>query len=222
MKITNPYEYKPLERTKGKQGRLYVVGESRPLPSVTTILSKTSDKTGILEWRQRVGEEEANKIVKQATDIGDRLHKNLEDYILIDKKPEGNMLTRILTQMIIKQGLSKVDEVWGCEVNLYAKDLFAGTSDLVGVHQGVPAIMDFKNSRKFKKREWVTDYFLQSVAYAEAHNEMYNTTINKGVVMIACRTGQYVEYIIEGEEFDQYRTMWYDKLYQYYDTYGLD
>ena len=222
MIVTNPYEYPVLTRHDGDDGiRCYDPGYGRPLPSVTTILSGTKDNSFLQQWRQSVGEEEADKIVKQATDIGSALHENLEHWILSGQKPTGMMLVRILTDLVIKRGLSKVDEVWGVEVQLYKDELYAGTTDLVGVHQGTPAIMDFKNSRKFKQREWIEDYFLQLVAYGEAHNERFQTDIQKGVIMMAVRDGRYQEFIIEGDEWNHYKDMWYERLYVYYDTHYI-
>lgn len=222
MKINKLYPYKTYPRVEGKQGRCYAVNQGRALPSVTTILSKTSDKSFLKEWRQRVGEAEADRIVRQATSIGNRLHENLEEYILQGTAPIGNMLERILTKLVIEKGLVKVDEVWGTEVALFSNELYAGTTDLVGVFEGEPAIMDFKNSLKIKKKEWIGDYFLQMVAYANSHNEMYQTNIQKGVIMMACRTGDYLEFVIEGDEFKEYSDKWYEKLYAYYETYGIE
>jgi len=221
MLIQKKFDYKPLDRTEGANGRMYIVGEGRPLPSVTTILSKTKDLTHLLAWKQRVGEVEAERIKVEASSIGNRMHKNLENYIL-GEAMGGNFLSQTLAKVIVKEGLSKVDEIWGSEVALYAKELYAGTTDLVGVQRGIPSIMDFKNSLREKKKEWIEDYFLQLAAYALAHNEMYDTDINRGVVMIATREAKYQEFIIEGDEFTHYQTMWANKLCAYYDRYGRD
>ena len=221
MKITNQYPYSEIKRTKGRSGRHYDVGGTRPLPSVTTVLSSMADKTPILEWRQRVGEQEANRITKEATSIGNQLHKNLEDYILEGKAPQGNVLTKILTDLVIKKGLSKVDEIWGVEVGLYNPELYAGTTDLVGVWQGRPAIMDFKNARNQRKREWIEDYFFQTVAYGEAHNELFGTDIRTGVIMMAVRDGTYQEFVIQDQEYDHYKSKWFDTLYRYYEKFGI-
>jgi len=221
MLIQKLYDYKPLERTDGKHGRRYIVGEDRPLPSVTTILSKTKDMTHLKAWVARVGEKEAERIKVEASNIGQGMHKILENHIL-GQYSEGSFMARTLADVIIKNGLSKVDEVWGTEVAVFAKGLYAGTTDLVGLHEGVPSIMDFKNSLKDKKKEWIEDYFMQLAAYAMAHNEMFGTTIQRGVVMIATRDAKYQEFIIEGDEFTHYQTMWANKLCAYYDKYGFE
>ncbi len=221
MHIENRYEYKPLQRVDHPSGRKYIVGEGRPLPSVTTILSKTKDLAHLKAWADRVGEAEANRIKTEASNIGNGMHKNLERYIL-GEPMEGQFLSKTLANVIIKGGFPAIDEIWGQEVGLYSKELYAGTTDLVGVHKGAPAIMDFKNSIRDKKREWIEDYFMQLCAYSLSHNEMFGTNIRKGVVMIATREGKYQEFIIEGTEFTKYETMWANKVCSYYEQYGLD
>lgn len=220
MLITNKFEYKPLQRCEGPHGRRYIVGEGRPLPSVTTILGKMKDLTHIKEWKNRVGEEEAQRIVTEAGGLGQSMHKNLENHIL-GLPMKGNVMSQTLANLIIRKGLPKVSEIWGSEVMLYSTGLYAGTTDLVGLHEDVPAIMDFKNSLKDKKKEWIDDYFMQLGAYALSHNEMYGTDIQKGVVMMATRDGNYQEFVIEGSEFNQYQIMWADKVCAYYDKYGF-
>lgn len=222
MLLKEKYIYKDYPRVNKKQGRHYDVDGVRPLPSVTTVLDKTADKTAIIEWRKRVGAEEANKITTQSAGIGSKLHLNLEYFIKEGKEPDGNYFSRVLANLIIKKGLSNVDEVWGLEAPLFLTDLYAGTVDCVGVHNGVPAIIDFKNARKDKKKEWIEDYFLQLVAYAEAHNEMFGTDIQKGVIMMACHSGNYQEFIIEGDEFNEYRNKWFDRLYSFYEMYEFE
>jgi genome maintenance exonuclease 1 len=219
MHINKIFDYRPLERINTPEGRRYIVGEDQRLPSVTTILGKTKDMTHLLEWKKKVGEAEAAKIVATASSLGNSMHKNLENHIL-GESMGGNVLSQILAKVIIKEGLSKVDEIWGTEVALYSTGLYAGTTDLIGIHEGIPSIMDFKNSLNPKKREWIDDYFMQLAAYSLAHNEMFGTSINRGVVMIATRDAKYQEFIIEGDEFTKYETMWAEKLYVYYDKYG--
>lgn len=221
MQIHSKYEYKPLKRIDTGNGRRYIVGESRPLPSVTTILGKTKDMTAILEWQKNVGIEKANEIKTTASNLGNSMHKNLENYIL-GQEMEGSFMALTLAKVIINKGFPRINEVWGTEVSLYAKDLYAGTTDVIGVHDNIPSIIDFKNSLKDKKKEWIEDYFMQLAAYAIAHNEMYGTDIHRGVVMIATRDAKYQEFIIEGDEFTHYETMWANKLCSYYDRFGYE
>lgn len=217
MIINNIYNYQPLERVSTPQGRHYIVGETRPLPSVTTILGATKDMTHINEWKKNIGEDEAQKILTESSNLGNGMHKNLENYIF-GKEISGTLMARALAKVIIKQGLSKVTEVWGSEVSLYSKELYAGTTDLVGRWEGIPSIMDFKNSLRDKKKEWIEDYFMQLCAYALSHNEMYGTDISQGVVMIATRDAKYQEFVIKGDEFRHYENMWVNKVCAYYDS----
>ena len=221
MQIHRKFNYQPLKRIDTENGRRYIVGEGRPLPSVTTVLSKTKDLTAIKQWQARIGIDEANKIKTEASSLGNSMHKNLEKHIL-GESMDGSFMAQTLAKVIIKYGLLKVDEIWGTEVAVYSKDLYAGTTDLVGVHQGIPSIMDFKNSLKDKKKEWIEDYFMQLAAYSLAHNEMYGTDIRRGVVMIATRDGKYQEFIIENDEYTHYEILWANKLCSYYDRYGYD
>jgi hypothetical protein len=218
MLLVNKYDYKPLEREEGPNGRRYIVGESKSLPSVTTVLSKTKDMTHLQEWIKNVGEEKANKIKTEAANLGTGMHKNLENYIF-GKPMSGPFLGQALAKVIISKGLSQINEVWGNEVSLYAKSLYAGTTDLVGLYNNKPSIIDFKNSLRLKNKEWIEDYFMQLTAYALAHNEMFGTDIDCGVVMIVTREAQFQEFVIEGSEFTHYQNMWIDKLYQYYNKY---
>lgn len=221
MLINKKFNYVQLERLDHPSGRRYVVGPGRPLPSVTTILSKTKDMTYLNEWIDAVGEREAERIRNEASGLGTGMHNNLEKYIL-GEPMSGQFMAKALANVIIKKGLSKVDEVWGTEVGLFCAELYAGTTDLVGLHEGEPAIMDFKNSLNDKSREMIEDYFMQLCAYAIGHNEMYGTNIKKGVVMIATRAGRYQEFIIAGDEFTHYETMWANKVCAYYEMVGYD
>jgi genome maintenance exonuclease 1 len=179
------------------------------------------DMTYLNEWRASVGVEKAAKITAEASGLGNGMHKNLENYIL-GKDMSGSFMSKTLAKVIIKEGLSKVSEVWGTEVSLYSPELYAGTTDLIGLHDGKPSIMDFKNSLREKQKEWIEDYFMQLAAYTLSHNEMYGTNISRGVVMIATRDAKYQEFIIEGEEFKHYETMWANKVCAYYERFGLD
>jgi len=217
MNIVDRYEYKELKRETSKKGpRIYLTPAGNRVPSVTTVLSGTKDMGFLKEWRKRIGNAEADRIVTRSINYGNKVHKNLEEYILEDKEPTGNIFALHMTKQIINKGLSKVDEIWGCEVSLFAEGLYAGTTDAVGIHDGSPAIIDFKNARSKRKDEWIGDYKLQVVAYALAHNEMHNTNIRKGVIMLAAQTGQYQEWIIEGDDFDKASDEWADRLEQYY------
>lgn len=217
MIIVDKYKYKELQRETSKKGpRIYLTPAGNRVPSVTTVLSGTKDMSFLKVWRKRIGDAEADHIVTRSINYGNKVHKNLEEYILEGKEPTGDIFALHMTKQIINKGLSKVDEIWGCEVSLFAEGLYAGTTDAVGIHDGSPAIIDFKNARSKRKDEWIGDYKLQVVAYALAHNEMHNTNIRKGVIMLAAQTGQYQEWIVEGDDFDKVSDEWAERLEQYY------
>lgn len=215
MKINPPFEYITLQQLNLPGGRRYVSPDGEKIPSVTTILDKTADKQAIIDWREAIGSEKADSITNEAANLGSELHNNLENFMQ-GKSMSGSYMGKALAKLIATKGLSKVDEVWAIEGSFYYPGLYAGRSDLIGVHQGVPAIMDFKNARDVKTKDMIGDYFLQLCAYAMAHNWMYDTEINKGVIMMATRGARYLEFIIEGEEFDMYMDQWLSRLEMYY------
>lgn len=216
MRLNPIYDYKPVSANTKKSGARTYNTPGGPVPSVTTILSKTKDMSFLKEWKKRIGEEKADKIVKRSTRLGTGVHENLEHYILEGKEPTGDIFTVAMTKKIIQQGLPKLDEVWGCEVNLYADGLYAGTTDAVGIHEGEHAIIDFKNARTFRKDEWIGDYKLQVTAYALAHNEMFGTDIKRGVIMLATQQGHYQEWIVEGDDFLAASEEWAKRVQDYY------
>ena len=216
------YEYPTLQRktqTNGK--RQYVGDDSIPVPSVTTVLSETGDKTALINWRKRVGDAEATRISSEAAGLGTKVHNAIEKYILKEEWDTfGNnhvsVLAKTMTTMMVENGLTKIDELWGVEVGLIAAGLYAGTSDAIGVYEGEDAIIDFKTAKKIKKREWIEDYFMQGCAYALAHNEMMGTEIRKVVILMVDREGEFAEFTIKGEEFDEYCDKWAGRLADYY------
>ena len=202
------YDYPELERVTSDDGdRYYVCPAGNKLSSVTTILSATADKTGLMEWRAWVGDKEADRIRDEATGLGTLMHTHLENWMTGDERPGGNNLVRQMARnmadTIINRGLVNVSEVWAMEEILYYPGLYAGTADLIGVHKGQPCIMDYKTTRKMKTREQIVDYSHQLSAYAMAHNEIYGTEINKGVIFMVGRNLEYEEFVFEGEEFQQ-------------------
>jgi genome maintenance exonuclease 1 len=126
-------------------------------------------------------------------------------------------MAKNMVDEMIDKGLSQVDEIWGVEVALIAQGLYAGTSDAVGMFNGVESIIDFKTAKKIKKREWIEDYFMQGCAYALAHNEMFGTNIKQVAILMVDREGQYKDFVIEGDEFDEYCEKWGKRLLDYYE-----
>jgi hypothetical protein len=224
--LYNPtrFNYIELKKQNINGSRKYVTPDGFFVPSVTTILDATKPeeaKQALQNWRNRVGHKQAQAITTEASGRGTRLHKWIEDYIKtgIVGEPGSNPYSQQshkMAQSIIEKGLTKCNEFWGTEVSLYFPEWYAGTTDLVGIHDGAEAVMDHKQANKMKKREWIEDYFIQTCAYAIAHNEVWNTNIRKGVIFMCTKDNEYQEFIIEGKEFDHYANKWYERLEQYY------
>ena len=224
MYIPDKFKYEPVKRIDTPEGRRYATPDGEKLPSVTTVLDATKPeeaKKALQEWRKRMGPVKAQQITTEAAGRGTRMHKWIEDYIKTGALgvPGSNPYSQQshkMAQSIIYQGLSKCNEFWGTEVPLYFPKVYAGTTDLVGVHDGSPAIMDHKQANKLKKKEWISDYFIQLAAYANAHNEVHGTDIRKGVIFMCTADNIYQEFIIEGSEFDYWSNEWFKRLEQYY------
>lgn len=218
------FNYVKINRIDTPEGRRYATPDGEKLPSVTTILDATKSeesKKALNEWRKRMGPVKAQQITTEAAGRGTRMHKWIEDYIKTGELgvPGSNPYSQQshkMAQSIITQGLINCNEYWGTEVPLYFPKVYAGTTDLVGVHNGEPAIMDHKQSNKLKKREWIDDYFVQLAAYATAHNEVHGTNIRKGVIFMCTADNIYQEFIIEGAEFDGWVDKWFKRVEQYY------
>jgi len=234
--ITEKYDYRSIDRSSVNGKRLYQTPTGEKVPSVTTILDATKPaeaKKALNEWRKRVGHQRAQQITTEAANRGTRMHTYLENYVLDGViKDKGNnpygWASHDMAVEVINKGLVNADEFWGTEVPLYFPGIYAGTTDCVGVHKGAPAILDFKQANKPKKVEWITDYFLQLTAYAEAHNEVHGTNINKGVILMCVKpteiepgkyskAPEYMEFIIEGDEFNKWKKEWWKRVEQYYE-----
>jgi len=200
--------------------RVYQTPDGEKLPSVTTILSATKDQTHLIEWRKRVGEERARQITTEAAGVGTAMHANLERFIAgLERQPGNNPVhvqANSMANVIIENGLNDVDEVWAMEQSLYFPGLYSGTTDLVGVYKGEPAVMDYKQTNKPKKEEWVEDYKIQLVAYILAHNEVYGTDIRRGVVFMCSRNCEYQQFEVTPDDFDYWQEEWLKKVEQYY------
>ena len=219
MQIVEKYNYKDLKKQEGPS-RSYLTPDGEALPSVTTILSRTKDKTFLKEWRARVGEAKAEKIISDSSQIGTALHLYIEHYVnehaykdLTDIGIQAGKMAQVIIDH--DDGLKKVSEVWGSEVHLYYPGKFAGTTDMVGVYDGRPTIIDFKQTNRPKKREWVQDYLMQLAAYAAAHNAMFDTEIEQGVVLMCSRDLTFQRFELEGEKFVRATNAFMKKLNAY-------
>ena len=234
--ITQRYNYAPISRTNVDGKRHYCLPDGNKVPSVTTILDRTKPqetRDALANWKKNVGEARAQQITTEAANRGTRMHAYLESYVMMDdmKPLPSNPFAHpswFMAAEVIMQGLVHVDEFWGVEVPVYYSGLYAGTTDCVGIWKGRPAIMDFKQSNKVKKREWIEDYFLQLAAYAAAHNETHGTDINTGVILMAVQpklledqtysTPQYLEFVVEGDEFAHWTEEWNKRVELFYLT----
>jgi genome maintenance exonuclease 1 len=228
------YQYTKLSRDDSTGKRLYACPDGTKVPSVTTVLDKTKPeeaKQALLNWRRSVGEVKAQQITTEAANRGTRMHTFLERYV----KGEGirdsvsnpyAQQSLVMAKKVIEEGFAPINEIWGSEVPLYYPELYAGTTDCVGIHDGDESILDFKQTNKPKKLEWIDDYFLQLTAYALAHNRVHGTNIRKGVIMMCVKPpettpGQwgepeYQQFILEPKDFDMWSDRWFDRLEQYY------
>ena len=201
--------------------RHYDVGKEK-LPSVTTILSATQSdekKKSLSDWRARMGPQYADRVKDLAAMRGTAMHRYLEAFIdgsghkdltSIGREAEG------MAKRIIESGLGELDEVWGQEVTLYYPGLYAGATDIVGIYEGKPAIIDFKQTNKPKKREWIEDYFCQLGAYCMAHNYVYGTKIQSGVILMCSKDLLFQKFEVEGKEFVKHHHEFLRKVEQYY------
>lgn len=220
IKINSPYPYKELKRKQIDGKRLYENPWGNPVPSVTTILDKTKPyekRMALANWKKRVGEAEAQKIVTEAAGNGTMMHDQLEAWNKgVEYTGKSTPLSRMMAQVIIDNIEPDLQEVWGAEVRLCAPNLYAGTTDLVGVYKGKPTIMDYKQTNKPKKREWIDDYFLQGAAYAIAHNELYDTDINSIAIFMCSKQCNWQLFEVTGDEFDYWATKWAERVAEFY------
>lgn len=217
----NPiYEYAELKRRDTPEGRRYETPDGSLVASVTTILDKTKDKTHLIEWRKRVGEKKAQEITTEAAGRGTSMHKQLENWLEHGElKTSGNLVHQTagaMAQKIIDEYMYDMDEWWGSEAKLYYPQLYAGTTDLTGVYRGKQSIIDFKQTNKPKKTEWIDDYFMQGAAYAIAHNHLFDTGIEQMVIMMCSPDLQPQRWIVSGAEFQEWQNRWWDRVEQFY------
>jgi len=215
MKLLKKYPYKHYNRFQDTDGRKYLVDNIK-VPSVTTILSATKDMTQLNDWRRRVGNEEANKIMKQASTVGTEMHQVLE-YALNGQGYYNDMEEGSKPRMMAKTILDniKIDEVWGNEVSLEYKNKFAGTCDLTAIAYGKPSIVDWKQANRPKREEWVEDYKLQLGAYYLAHTTNYGP-IEQGVIAICTRDLQYQEFRLSEADLQDYGAKFLDRLERFH------
>ena len=221
MKLNKQFTYPKSMRSVINGGRHYDIDGDK-LPSVTTILSATQSdekKASLANWKLKMGDKIADQIRDRAAARGTAMHTYLEHYLdgtgYKDLTPLGRQ-AETMANRIIESGLGDLEELWGLETTLYYPDLYAGATDVVGVYQGQPAILDFKQSNKPKRREWVQDYFEQLGAYAMAHNQVYGTKIQSGIVLMCTKDFMFQKFEVSGREFVKHQHAFLRKCDQYY------
>ena len=214
MKLNRKYPYKHYNRFSDTTGRKYLVDNIK-VPSVTTILGATKDKRFLDNWRRRVGDKEADRIMRQASTVGTEMHQVLEYYLTgqgyYNAAEEGTK-PRMMAKTILDN--IKLDEVWGNEISLQYKNQFAGTADLTAVAYGKPSIVDWKQANRPKKEEWVEDYKLQLGAYYLAHTANYGP-IEQGVISICTRDLQYQEFRLSEADLKEYSEKFLERLSEF-------
>ena len=219
MKRNNKYEYAIGKQINEDNGRIYDVAGFR-LPSGTSILSRTKDQGFLKQWREKVGDKEADRIMNLSSVRGTAMHKYLESYITevgYEDLTDTGKQAKTMAEKVVELGLAAIDEYYGSEVTMYYPGLYAGQTDLVCIHDGKDAIVDFKQANRPKREEWIDDYKLQIAAYAMAHDYVYNSTIEKGVIMVCTPDLYYQEFIIEGVELRNWKHKFLKRLNMYHD-----
>ena len=219
IKKSIKYNYKDVTRVSEHGSRIYDVLGMR-LPSVTTILSQTKDQSFLTAWKNKVGHENAERIKNNSSNRGTIMHKFLEKHI--EGLGHDDLTTigkeaKIMAQKIIEDGLCNVSEYYGSEVSLYYHGLYAGSTDLVCMHDGMETIVDFKQANRPKREEWIEDYYLQIAAYSMAHDHMFGSQIEQGVIMVCTPDSYYQEFKVQGDKLRQYRYKFLERLSQYHD-----
>ena len=219
IKHNGKYKYITGTRIEDHGTRLYDVNGAR-LPSVTTILGKTKDQTFLKDWIKSKGAKEAERIKNLSSNRGTAMHKFLEHYIIgsgYDDLTELGQKAKTMAQKVIEVGLTPVEEYYGSEVTLHYPGLYAGSTDLVCMHNGMETIVDFKQSNRPKQKEWVEDYYLQIAAYAMAHDYVYGSKIRQGVIMMCTPDLYYQEFKIQDSELREWKHKFLKRLDMYHE-----
>ena len=219
IKRSDKYTYVDASRIEDQGTRLYDVNGAR-LPSVTTILGKPKNQQFLKDWKAKVGEQEAERIKNLSSKRGTSMHKFLEHHILgtgYDALTGLGQEAKTMAEKIIDVGLTPVEEYYGSEVTLYYPGLYAGSTDLVCLHNGMETVVDFKQANRPKKKEWIEDYYLQIAAYAMAHDYVHDSRIQQGVIMVCTPDLYYQEFVVSGAELRQYKHKFLKRLDMYHD-----
>ncbi len=222
MKWNKKFIYPTSTRALINNQRHYDVNEEK-LPSVTTILSATQSdekKASLAKWTQSVGQDQATRIRDQAAERGSIMHRVLEGYLLGQNHADFSDLGQqagSMANVILESGIrGHLDEIWGSEITVYYPGLYAGATDLAGIYDGRESIIDFKQSNKPKKKEWIEDYFMQLAAYAMAHNHVYGTNIQSGIILMCTKDNYFQRFSVKDKDFQQFTFKWLKRVDQFH------
>jgi genome maintenance exonuclease 1 len=219
IKLNEKYNYVDATRVEEHGSRTYDILGAR-LPSVTTILGRTKNQQFLKDWKEKVGEQEAERIKNLSSRRGTSMHKFLESYITgvgYDDLTELGQKAKPMAEKIIEIGLAPVEEYYGSEVTLYYPGLYAGSTDLVCIHNGKDTIIDFKQANRPKKEEWIEDYYLQIAAYAMAHDYVHKSQIEQGIIMVCTPDLYYQEFKVNGAKLRQWKHKFLKRLDMYHE-----
>jgi len=209
------WHFDPLVMTEIDGKRHYIGADGVPYPSVTTVLGARTDKSGLDKWRQRVGEEEANKILVQAGNRGTAVHACAEAYLLNEENwPEKTMPANKMTFNTIRPVLDEhIGVVHAIEAPLYSNKLYtAGRTDCIAEFDGVLSVVDFKTSRRLKEESYIQGYFIQATCYATMAEELTNQKIPQIAIIIAVDHEQPQVFVKQKEDYmDAMRTIFNGK-----------
>jgi len=222
MEWNNKFTYPKSTRSIVDGARHYALDGSN-LPSVTSILKATQseeDKAGIAAWKERVGLKEAERIKNEASSRGNSVHSFIEQFLLgkfnLDLLDEENKSKKMAVEIIDNGLKNKLTEIWGAEATVYYPGRYAGTADCIGIYEGKETILDFKQSNKPKKEEYIEDYFLQIGAYSLAHNTVHNSKITQGAILVCTVDRLFQDFKIEGNELINYQNKFLEKVEQFH------
>ena len=223
MKWNKKFIYPKSQRSLIDGKRHYDIEQTK-LPSVTTIISATQSeekRQALADWKARLGDIAADRVRDVAALRGTAMHTYLDAYIQGTGHKDLTSVGREAEPMakkIISNGLNDLNEIWGSEVTLYYPELYAGATDVVGIYNGRESIIDFKQTNKPKQRGWITDYFTQLGAYAMAHNYVYGTKIQSGVILMCSKDGFFQKFESFDKEFVGFQHDFLRRVDQYYNT----
>jgi len=223
IKWNKKFVYPTSTRSLIDDQRHYAINNEK-LPSVTTILQATQSeekKASLAKWKQNIGENKAEFIKNEAAERGSIMHRVLESHLLGHRHADFSDLGQqagVMANTILESGIrGHLEEIWGSEITVYYPELYAGATDLAGIYEGRESIIDFKQSNKLKRKEWIEDYFVQLAAYAMAHNQMHGTKIQSGTILMCTKDNQFQRFDIKDQEFQRFSWQWLKKIDEFYE-----